>query len=226
MDERFFDPEVQRAHAVATTAHAPHREKSTGAPYIEHPERVALAVLEAGGSVEQAQAALLHDVIEEAGPEWWPQIEAFGPVVTEIVRVCTDDEPTDGKRPWIDRKTEHVAKLRAGVLAEAYAVIAADKLDALRRTTAELAATGDAYWARGIFKGGRCGTVWYYRSMGEILDPRVADEATRSELADHLHALATATGLTDLTCDELLERARTRPFPEGIRSGEGGPAAP
>lgn len=213
------------AVALATAIHHGQVEKSSGGPYIAHPVRVALAVLEAGGTVEQGAAALLHDTIEDGGARWWPAVEAFGPTVTAIVRACSDAEPADGhKAPWLDRKLEHVATLRAGVDPATYLVVAADKRDAVERTLAELAAHGDAFWGRGVFKGGRLGTVWYYRSMAGIVADRLPGNPLADDLAGRTAALVDRAGLAGSDPDEVLERARSTPWPDGIRAGEGGPA--
>jgi hypothetical protein len=55
---------VQCARIVATVAHKGQVDKA-GRPYILHPERVARAVKQAGGSDEAQAVAWLHDVLED-----------------------------------------------------------------------------------------------------------------------------------------------------------------
>lgn len=75
------------AVTLAATAHATQVRKGSGSPYIEHPLGVASLVIEFGGDEEQAIAGLLHDVIEDAGPEFIEPIrERFGERVQAMGR--------------------------------------------------------------------------------------------------------------------------------------------
>ena len=51
----------------ATRLHAHQTRKIGGIPYIAHLLSVAALVLEAGGSEDEAIAALLHDAVEDQG---------------------------------------------------------------------------------------------------------------------------------------------------------------
>jgi (p)ppGpp synthase/HD superfamily hydrolase len=208
----------------AGTIHKGQRDKATGEPYIGHLSRVARAVLDAGGTIDQGAAALLHDAIEESGPAWWPKIWDFGLTVTAIVKACSDAEPVDPahKAPWIDRKVEHVGKLRAGVEEATYLVVAADKLDAVNRTLAAVARDGDSFWHGGVFKGGRLGTLWYYRSMSDIVAEHLAGIPLVDELVGRIEKLAIAAGVAGVPLDALLARAKIERWPEGIKPGQGG----
>jgi (p)ppGpp synthase/HD superfamily hydrolase len=103
------------ALALAHEAHRTQKRKGTDIPYIAHPMAVASLVLTHGGSEDQAIAALLHDVIEDAGEAYAGRIhEAFGPDVLAMVRDCTDgsfensplrahrkrSSPTGGRASW------------------------------------------------------------------------------------------------------------------------------
>jgi (p)ppGpp synthase/HD superfamily hydrolase len=57
-----------QALAVAIEAHDGQQRKGTTIPYISHPIGVASIALEYGANEDQAIAALLHDVLEEAEP--------------------------------------------------------------------------------------------------------------------------------------------------------------
>ncbi|MEZ5206685.1 MAG: hypothetical protein R2690_06825 [Acidimicrobiales bacterium] len=57
------------------------------------------------------------------------------------------------------------------------------------------AVIADAFWDRGVFKGGRLGTVWYYHAMAEIVGATSQDSrssrrctARRIELAQRCAA--------------------------------------
>lgn len=59
------DDLVARADAIAAREHQGQVDKA-GAPYIDLLRRIAQRVAEAGGSVEQQAAALLHDVLDDS----------------------------------------------------------------------------------------------------------------------------------------------------------------
>jgi (p)ppGpp synthase/HD superfamily hydrolase len=106
---RRFDDALLYAHA----AHASQSRKGTGAPYIGHLLGVTSIVLDAGGSEDEAIAALLHDAAEDAGGrERLADIRAnFGPVVAKIVEDCTDSWATP-REPWPERKKNYLKHAR------------------------------------------------------------------------------------------------------------------
>ncbi|MBI3148095.1 MAG: HD domain-containing protein [Betaproteobacteria bacterium] len=63
-----------QAIAFAALAHEGQTRKGTGIPYITHPVAVAGLVARYGGDDELQIAALLHDVLEDAGEHWAPRI--------------------------------------------------------------------------------------------------------------------------------------------------------
>lgn len=140
--------------------------KGTGIPYISHLMAVAAIVLENGGDEDQAIAALLHDAVEDQGGR--PVLERirirFGERVAAIVDGCTDayDFP---KPPWHERKQRYLEHLQeAG--SEVTLVSLADKLHNARSILFELRYLGQGIWER--FKGGKQGTLWYYRSLVDV----------------------------------------------------------
>jgi hypothetical protein len=231
-DERF---DLAAAFALAERAHAGQKDKTSGTPYIAHVMRVASTVIRVGGSAEQAQAALLHDAIEDGGACLWPEVERLGPAVTAIVKACSDAEPEErsDKAPWLERKAEHVEKLRAGppaVPAEAYLVIAADKLDAVERTLDDVERQGNGFWTVVRFKGGRLGSVWYWRSMSDAVSHRLGEHPLAAELARRTAELAHCAdlanqGIDSIPLGDLLELAIRSPYPDGIKPGQGAASA-
>ena len=113
------------------------------APFIQHPERVAVLVAEAGGTSAMVAAALLHDVLEETPIEAAEIDRRFGGEVGGMVRALSDDpEIADYER----RKEALCAKVReAG--ADVALIYAADKLanaSDLRDVIAEVGMAADA----------------------------------------------------------------------------------
>lgn len=184
------------ALAYAAVQHGNQRRKDDrGVPYIGHPTAVSALVWHYGLGVpayehemeELAIAALLHDVVEDAGgPNRLAEVgELFGPRVGAIVYAATDSMSADpaAKEPWRPRKEQHIARVRqlsgaegAGGIRDAGSclVIACDKLHNLSGTAAAVSAGGDGYLDR--FTGGRDGTRWYYRAMAEALRPALPDD--------------------------------------------------
>lgn len=75
---------IKAAYAYAAKAHAPQKRKS-GEPYITHPLAVAGAVVEWRMDADAICAALLHDVMEDAGVSKAELAERFGKPVAELV---------------------------------------------------------------------------------------------------------------------------------------------
>ncbi|MGA8621744.1 MAG: HD domain-containing protein [Candidatus Sulfotelmatobacter sp.] len=156
-------PRFRRAFRFAAEKHAGQTRKASTTPYIAHLMGVASLVLEFGGDEDMAIAALLHDVVEDCGgaPRLKEVRRRFGARVAKIVDGCTDSD-TDPKPPWRERKETYIRHLKTAD-AETRLVSAADKLNNARSIVSDHRDLGDAIWTR--FKGGRDGTVWYYRSL-------------------------------------------------------------
>ena len=107
---------------------------------------------------------------------------------------------------------------------EAWLVLAADKLDAIDRTHTALDRSGDDFWGQGLFKGGRLGSVWYWRAMVEAIAPHL-DTPFADELIGRVQSLARRSSRDDERLDEidpgeLLALARRTPHPDGIRENQ------
>ncbi len=75
---------IKAAFAYAAKAHA-HQRRMSGEPYITHPLAVAGAVVEWRMDADAICAALLHDVMEDAGATKHELAEKFGKEVAELV---------------------------------------------------------------------------------------------------------------------------------------------
>lgn len=168
---------ISEALALAVQAHENQVRKGTTIPYVSHPMGVASIALEFGADEDQAIAALLHDVLEDGGPQYEAVIkERFGKRVLAIVDGCTDGMPdaSGQKGAWGERKRaylEHLAKASDDVLL----VSGSDKLHNARAIVSDLLKIGPDVFNR--FTTGREGTLWYYRSLAEIFERRRAPMA-------------------------------------------------
>ncbi|MBE9114942.1 HD domain-containing protein [Lusitaniella coriacea LEGE 07157] len=173
---RRFETALTYTHQL----HAGQVRKGSDVPYIAHLLSVAALVLEDGGNEDEAIAALLHDAVEDCGGmEILQEIRRrFGDRVAQIVEGCTESEIIP-KPPWRERKERYLQQLRCGS-PSVYRVAIADKLHNARSTLMDYRRQGDAVWQK--FKGGKEGTLWFYRAVLAIPPPSahvLAEELAR-----------------------------------------------
>lgn len=166
-----MSPRYTLALSLAAEAHEGQNRKGTPIPYITHPVAVAALVARYGGNEDQQIAALLHDVLEDAGEHWTQRIEALGGRVLDIVRGCTDGTPDESghKAPWRARKEAYISHLSAAP-DDVLLVSACDKLHNLQSIHLDLTEIGLDVFDR--FKAGRDGTLWYYQQLAETFEER------------------------------------------------------
>lgn len=179
----------EEALVYATRLHARQIRKGSGVPYITHLLSVCALVLEAGGSEDEAIAALLHDAVEDQGGATTREaIRArFGEAVAQIVDGCTESD-VQPKPPWQERKQQFLERLRHSS-PEVRRVALADKLHNARSLLMDQPHWGSEFW--GHFKGGKEGTLWYYRALAEIFkettdSPQAAGFAQAVAVLEHL----------------------------------------
>lgn len=146
-----------------------HREqarKGSGIPYIAHLFSVAAMAMEHGADEDEAIAALLHDAVEDQGglPTKQAIEQRFGRRVAEMVDGCTDAY-VQPKPPWRERKERYIAHLKQAD-DSVRLVSACDKLHNARAILGDFIMYGDEVFER--FKGGKDGTLWYYRSLADV----------------------------------------------------------
>lgn len=178
-DIPLFSDRLEAALRFAAVAHRGQVRKSSDTPYVQHVVAVAWILDRAGFGEDVQVAGLLHDVVEDT-PTTLDEVDAaFGPEVARIVGYCTEVKlDAEGrKRPWADRKADHLAAL-AGAPIEARAVALADKLHNLTSLAHDLARGVDAWSA---FNADRDRVLGYYRAALEACG---ADDPLLERLAD------------------------------------------
>jgi (p)ppGpp synthase/HD superfamily hydrolase len=179
-----LSPKFEQALLYAVLVHAGQIRKGSNIPYISHLLGVASIALEYCANEDEAIGALLHDAGEDAGGDG--RIEdirhRFGDAVADIVQGCTD-AVTIPKPPWQKRKEDYIAHV-SGASASVRLVSASDKLHNARSILRDFRQHGDNVWAR--FKGGKEGTLWYYRSLIAAFR-----QAGNSELVEELDRVVT-----------------------------------
>lgn len=204
-----FTERVTRAFDHARLAHAGARRKSTETPYLGHVMATASLVVEHGGDEDQVVAALLHDVVEDAGgaPRLAEIEDLFGGRVAGLVEACSDSLATDpeAKAPWWERKVMMVDRL-GSASADLALVAAADKVHNLSVTVVDYRRVGDELWSMFNADAGRSGVLWYHATLAEVLTRRLDSTPGARHLGRRLAGLA----------DELLAEARSLNGPEAV----------
>jgi (p)ppGpp synthase/HD superfamily hydrolase len=188
-----------RALALATDHHRRQLRKGSEVPYVSHLLGVTALVLEAGGTEDEAIAALLHDAVEDGGgPAMQVAIaDGFGEPVARIVAANSDTD-VEPKPPWRARKEAYIEAV-AHKAPDELLVSIADKLHNARAITLDYRALGDEVWTR--FKAGdSAGVLWYYHGLFDAFSAR------RSDLSAGAAALLDELGRTLDELDALVDR--------------------
>jgi (p)ppGpp synthase/HD superfamily hydrolase len=128
-------------------------------------------VIDAGGSENEAIAAVLHDAVEDqGGAAALDLIRAkFGSNVAAIVEACSDTDVLPKPR-WRARKEAYIEHLKTAS-ASVLRVSLADKLNNLRTIVRDYGEIGEALWARFSPDADQ---VWYYGSVLEVFEERLS----------------------------------------------------
>jgi len=188
VNSALFSPLVEQALRTAAKAHRDQLRKSSDVPYVSHPAAVALILARCGfDDPHILAAALLHDVIEDTELRIESLAAEFPPEVVEIVAAASERKTDDGgnKRPWKQRKIEHLQAIRnAG--RDVKAVVIADKLHNLGCMLLDLETHGETLWDR--FNASKEETSWYHEAMLEAVD---CDDERIRRLQSDCHELLT-----------------------------------
>ena len=159
MSEDIFN----RAIVFAVEKHAGALRKGTGLPYIIHPMEAAAIVATMTEEREVLAAAVLHDVMEDAGVDRKELAERFGERVAGLVASESPGET------WHVRKEEGIAHLRQSRDPAVKMIALGDKLSNLRSMVRDEAELGPAFWQRFNQKD-KAQHAWYYRSVAQALE--------------------------------------------------------
>ncbi len=169
-----------QALSFAAQLHVTQTLKSSRVPYIAHLLAVTSIVLRAGGTEDEAIAALLHDAVEDQGgaPTLQRIRDLFGDTVAQIVDGCTETDQVP-KPPWRERKETYLQHLRRAD-PSVRLVALADKLDNARATLQDYRRIGDDVWKR--FNAGREEQDWWYWSLVKVFDETHSNPELVAEL--------------------------------------------
>jgi (p)ppGpp synthase/HD superfamily hydrolase len=106
---------MDKAFKLAYKWHTGHFRKKTTIPYISHLMAVSALVLEHGGTEKQAEAALLHDILEDTPCTYEMVRRKVGKKVADMVQACThvENEGEKSHENWKARKQIYLDHLVA-----------------------------------------------------------------------------------------------------------------
>ncbi len=171
----------------ATYWHRNQSRKGTDLPYILHPMAVGMILDRLGYDEDVVIAGLLHDAVEDTEATLDAIEREFGEPVAALVSHCSEvkTDATGRKRPWVDRKRDHLDALQHAP-ESAKAVVLADKLHNLLSIRADLE-SGVAIWGR--FNAGRDAVLASYEATLRRLGVDSDDERLRTLAEQGLEAL-------------------------------------
>lgn len=127
--------------------HAGQTRKHSGLPYATHCVEVSHLLERLGFERDVLIAALLHDALEDTAmpPE---RVETlFGPEVLCLVQDMTEikNDAQGKRRPWIDRKRDHICHLKSASLS-ARAISLADQWHNLQSVLTDWLPGDERFW--------------------------------------------------------------------------------
>ena len=166
---------VSEAIAFAVKAHDGMRRKKSEAPYILHPMEAAVIVGTMTDDQNLISAAVLHDVVEDAGVLIEEIEEKFGSRVRELVQAETEDKRDElpPETTWRIRKEESLEVLKNADDIAVLIVWLGDKLANMRSIYRDFKVEGVKMWQRFNQKDVN-EQAWYYRSIVKLTE-RLSD---------------------------------------------------
>lgn len=172
-----YSDRINHAFAFAAKYYGAVAPAGSGMDYMAHPANVAVILSRHGCDQITIVGGILHHVLEEALPDKRPVLERkiadkFGPVALAIAKDALEPkfDRRGGERPWQAGKQEYLTQL---AIAEPRAldICVADEIHACGSTITALRRLGLEY-LRTVSRAGSEQTIWWYRSMLEILATR------------------------------------------------------
>lgn len=159
-----------KAICLATRAHSGDKRKCCSLPYIVHPMEAAAIVASMTEKEEVLCAAMLHDVVEDAGITIDEIRAEFGDRVAFLVASETEDKMPhlSAENSWIARKQAAVDHLRACDDIDVKMLYLGDKLSNLRSMYRGKQLEGEAFW-RHFHQQDPEKHHWYYRSIADAI---------------------------------------------------------
>ncbi len=172
-----YSDRINHAFAFAAKYYGAVAPAGAGMDYLAHPANVAIILARYGCEQVTIVAGILHHVLEESPPDRAPVLEhkiaeKFGPVALAIAKDALEPkyDRRGIERPWQSCKAEYLANLAAAE-PRALDICVADELHSCGSVITALRRLGVEY-LRTVSRAGSEQTIWWYRSMLEVLDTR------------------------------------------------------
>lgn len=189
-----YSDRINHAFAFAAKYYGAAAPAGAGMDYLAHPANVAIILARYGCEQVTVVAGILHHVLEEAVPDRRPVLERkiadkFGPVALAIAKDALEPkwDPRGMERSWQACKQEYLTQF-ATAEPRALDICAADELHACGSTITAIRRLGVEY-LRTLSRAGSAQTIWWYRSMLEVLEARA--DWPRREMLSELRLLST-----------------------------------
>lgn len=147
--------QIYKAMEYAAQKHQGQFRKGTTIPYIVHPFEVMEILKENNADKTTIVCGILHDTVEDTDATIEEISQLFGEEVANLVGFESEIKSL----PYIERKTEHMNRVRKAPL-HAKMVNCADKLSNLKSMYLDYIYIKDEMWTR--FKGTKEQIKWYY----------------------------------------------------------------
>jgi hypothetical protein len=172
-----YSDRVSHAFAFSAKYYGSRPPSTSPMAYLAHPANVAVILARYGCDEVTVVAGILHHALEEADGGERDQLAAkirdkFGPVVLGVAMDALEPR-FDGRgdeRPWRACKHDFLAHL-AEAEPRALDICAAEEIQSCGNTMTSLRRLGTEY-VRTVSRASPEQTVWWYRSMLEVLDAR------------------------------------------------------
>ena len=180
---------VSEAIVFAVKAHDGMRRRKGDSPYILHPMEAAVIVGSMSDDQNVIAAAVLHDVVEDAGITMDEIGQRFGKRVQQLVESETENKREDlpPEDTWRVRKEESLQVLKNTEDPAVLMVWLGDKLANMRAIYRDWKEEGDAMWQR-FHQSNPSAQAWYYTTIAELTKPLAHTAAWKEykELTDDM----------------------------------------
>lgn len=163
---------LDRAIAFSVSAHAGAFRRDGVTPYILHCTETAAIAATMTSDPEVLAAAVLHDVLEDTDTTRQTLLTEFGPRVSELVTVLTENTRPElpPESTWLVRKEEIIDVLDNTGDMDVLRICLADKLSNLRGIHRDYLRLEDELWEL-FHQKSRAKQGWYYHRLEEALSP-------------------------------------------------------
>ena len=188
-----YSDHINHAFAFAAKYYGAVAPAGSGMDYIAHPANVAVILARYGCDQVTIVGGILHHVLEETVPDKRPVFERkiadkFGSVVLAVAKDALEPkfDRRGSERAWQSRKQEYLAQL---AIAEPRAldICVADEIHSCGSTVTALRRLGVEY-LRTVSRAGSEQTIWWYRSMLEIVSAR--EDWPRRDMLNELRLMS------------------------------------